>query len=155
MMIVGDDDQGIYSFRGACIENILSFHEWDEFTDESVKDYLLTTNFRSGENIINVIDKIIRANQGRFAKVLYSEFRGKESEVTLFTADSLEEEAESISKKIIELKAQGIRDKDIAILSRTKRFSRITASLKKYNIRYELISSTGFYYEPEIYLLFH
>ncbi len=150
MMIVGDDDQGIYSFRGACIENILNFHEWDEFTDESVKDYLLTTNFRSGENIINVIDKIIRANQGRFAKVLYSEFRGKESEVTLFTADSLEEEAESISKKIIELKAQGIRDKDIAILSRTKRFSRITASLKKYNIRYELISSTGFYYEPEI-----
>ena len=49
IMIVGDDDQGIYSFRGACIENILDFHNWDAFSGHAVKDYFLTTNFRSGQ----------------------------------------------------------------------------------------------------------
>ena len=150
MMIVGDDDQGIYSFRGACVENILGFDKWDEFAGEEVKDYYLTTNFRSGDKIVCTIENIINANTSRFTKKFRTEYEGKHSEVMFFKAGSLKEEATIIAKEIIRLKNSGICAKDIAILSRVKKFSHITDALDNLNIKYELISSRGFYYEPEV-----
>ena len=150
MMIVGDDDQGIYSFRGACVENILGFDKWDEFAGEEVKDYYLTTNFRSGDKIVCAIENIINANTSRFAKQFRTEYEGKQSEVMFFEAGSLKEEAAIIAKEIIRLKNSGLCAKDIAILSRIKKFRHITDALDDFNIKYELISSRGFYYEPEV-----
>lgn len=153
IMIVGDDDQGIYSFRGACVENILNFHNWDVFRSRQTKDYYLTTNFRSGANIINAISSVIGENKDRFTKNLMPEYDGKYSEVLFFAKNTLREEAAEIVKNIKCLMNSGMKLKDIAILARRKRFKEITYELQKNNLRYEVVGSKGFFYEPEILFL--
>jgi DNA helicase-2/ATP-dependent DNA helicase PcrA len=150
VMIVGDDDQGIYSFRGACIENILKFHNWNAFEEKTVSDFYLTTNFRSGNNIITVIDNIISSNKNRFVKDLKPEYREKQSEVLFFTKKTHQDEAREIVKNIIRLINMGIKLKDIAILARRKRFRAIVSELDENGIKCEVISSKGFFFEPEI-----
>ena len=81
IMVVGDDDQGIYSFRGACVENILNFHKWDIYSKSSVSDFYLTVNFRSGKNIISTANNIIGENKNRFNKELKPENEKKDSKV--------------------------------------------------------------------------
>ena len=153
IMIVGDDDQGIYSFRGACIENILNFHNWDVFRSCQTRDYYLTTNFRSGANIINAVSSVICENKDRFTKNLMPEYDGKYSEVLFFAKNTLREEAAEIVKNIKCLVNSGMKLKDIAILARRKRFKDITYELQKNNLRYEVVGSKGFFYEPEILFL--
>ncbi|MBM3704927.1 MAG: ATP-dependent helicase, partial [Actinobacteria bacterium] len=148
--IVGDDDQGIYSFRGACVENILNFDSWDSFRGNTVKDFYLTTNFRSGGNIIKVLDNIITGNRLRFDKSLKPEYEGKYSEVFFGFFRTCEQEAATIAEDIKNLQSAGLRLKDIAIISRRKRFRYITAALDMNNLKYELVSSRGFFYEPEV-----
>jgi len=150
LTIVGDDDQGIYSFRGACVENILRFNYWDVFSNYGVSDFYLTTNFRSGHNIVRVIDSVIAANKERFSKELKPEFKGKYSEVLFFKCKTSREEIDEIIKNIKILLDSGLRLKDIAVLARRKRFKKIIAALDNNNLRYELVSSKGFFYEPEI-----
>jgi DNA helicase II / ATP-dependent DNA helicase PcrA len=150
IMIVGDDDQGIYSFRGACVENILNFHNWDVFRGSQTRDYYLTTNFRSGANIINAVSSVIGENKDRFTKDLMPEYAGKYSEVLFFAKNTLREEATEIAKNIKYLINSGMKLKDIAILARRKRFKEITYELQKNNLRYEVVGSKGFFYEPEI-----
>jgi len=150
IMIVGDDDQGIYSFRGACVENILNFHKWDVFRNHEINDYYLTTNFRSGASIINAVNSVISKNKDRFSKSLMPEYEGKYSEVLFFAKNTLREEAAEIVKNIKCLINSGIKLKDIAILARRKRFKEITYELLKNNLRYEVVGSKGFFYEPEI-----
>ena len=150
LTIVGDDDQGIYSFRGACVENILRFNKWDFFSDYNVTDFYLTTNFRSGHNIVKAIDGVIAQNKERFNKELKPEFKKKYSEVLFFYGETHSDEVEEIVKNIKALLNNGFKLKDIAILARRKSFKSITSALDKNNINYELISSKGFFYEPEV-----
>ncbi len=150
LMIVGDDDQGIYSFRGACIENILDFHNWDAFKDYTVKDYFLTTNFRSGEAIIEAINNLISFNEGRFGKDLKPEYKNKKSEVLFSVFDSPSDEARQIALNIRELNLSGFKLKDIAVLARKKRFKYIVEALEKQGLKYEVVSGKGFFYEPEV-----
>ena len=150
IMIVGDDDQGIYSFRGACIENILDFHIWDAFSGHPVKDYFLTTNFRSGKSIIEALNNLISFNEDRFAKDLKPEYENKKSEVLFSVFDFCADEADQIASNILKLKAAGLKLKDIAILARKKRFKYIVEALERHGLKYEVISSKGFYYEPEV-----
>ncbi len=150
IMIVGDDDQGIYSFRGACIENILDFHNWDAFSGHAVKDYFLTTNFRSGQNIIEAINNLISFNEDRFKKELKPEYENKKSEVLFSVFNCCADEANQIAHNILKLKFAGLKLKDIAILSRKKRFKYIVEALERHGLKYEVISSRGFYYEPEV-----
>jgi superfamily I DNA/RNA helicase len=150
IMIVGDDDQGIYSFRGACIENILNFHNWDVFRSCRINDYYLTTNFRSGSSIINAIGCVVDKNKNRFAKNLMPEYDGKYSEVLFFARDALREEAAEIAKNIKCLVNSGMNLSDIAIIARRKRFKEIIYELQKNNLKYEVVGSKGFFYEPEV-----
>ena len=150
IMIVGDDDQGIYSFRGACIENILDFHNREVFSGHAVKDYFLTTNFRSGQNIIEVINNLISFNENRFEKDLRPEYENKKSEVLFSVFNFCADEANQIAQNILKLNLAGLKLKDIAILSRKKRFKYIVEALERYGLKYEVISSKGFYYEPEV-----
>ncbi|HEX7560834.1 MAG TPA: ATP-dependent helicase, partial [Candidatus Humimicrobiaceae bacterium] len=150
IMIVGDDDQGIYSFRGACIENILDFHIWDAFSGHAVKDYFLTTNFRSGKSIIEALNNLISFNEDRFEKDLKPEYENKKSEVLFSVFDFCADEADQIANNILKLKVAGLKLKDIAILARKKRFKYIVEALERHGIKYEVISSKGFYYEPEV-----
>jgi DNA helicase-2/ATP-dependent DNA helicase PcrA len=150
IMIVGDDDQGIYSFRGACIENILDFHNWEAFSGHAVKDYYLTTNFRSGQNIIEAINNLISFNEGRFEKDLQPEYENKKSEVLFSVFDRCADEAEQIALNILKLRSAGLKLKDVAILARKKRFKYIVDALERHGLKHEVISSRGFYYEPEV-----
>ncbi len=135
---------------GACVENILNFHNWDVFRSYETKDYYLTTNFRSGANIINAVSSVIGENKDRFTKNLMPEYDGKYSEVLFFAKNTLREEAAEIVKNIKCLINSGMKLKDIAILARRKRFKEITYELQKNNLRYEVVGSKGFFYEPEI-----
>ncbi|MBN1298454.1 MAG: ATP-dependent helicase, partial [Actinobacteria bacterium] len=148
--VVGDDDQGIYSFRGACIENILNFHKWDCFSELKVKDFLLTTNFRSGSNIVNALQSVISGNKKRFPKSFGTGDSGKNSAVFFSYYNTKFDEALSIADNINHLLSSGFKLKDIAVISRRKNFKNITAALDKKGIRYELISRRGFFFEPEI-----
>ncbi|MDD3818620.1 MAG: ATP-dependent DNA helicase [Actinomycetota bacterium] len=150
LVVVGDDDQGIYSFRGACVENILDFHKFDKFKDHPVYDFYLTTNFRSGSNIINTINNIISANKKRFTKELKPESIKKESEVIFYSKKTHTEEAFEIAEMIKHLASEGVSLKEIAILARRKRFEKIIKALDANGIKYELIGGKNFFFEPEI-----
>jgi DNA helicase II / ATP-dependent DNA helicase PcrA len=151
IMIVGDDDQAIYSFRGACVENILEFDRWDCFGKDNVKDFYLSVNFRSGQEIINAADAVISKNKKRFRKAFECYDDSKSSEVFFDISDTIEDEAESIAGYIRSIMNKTeIKPGKIAILGRRKRFDKIMKALKNENIRYELIGSKDLYYEPEI-----
>ncbi len=150
LMIVGDDDQGIYSFRGACVENILNFHNWSAFSSYEVKNFFLTTNFRSGKNILDTISKVIDCNENRFVKELASDDDKKHSEVIFFSCEDHEDECDEIALKIEALLASGLKLKDIAILSRRKRFNMICKKLDEKYLKYEVTSNRGFFFEREI-----
>lgn len=150
LAVVGDDDQGIYSFRGACVENILDFHKFDKFENRHVHDFYLTTNFRSGNNIIDTVSSIISANKKRFDKELKPESKKKDSAVTFYSNKTHEEEAAKIAEIIKYLASGGIKLKEIAILARRKRFGKIIKELEANGVRFELIGGKNFFFEPEI-----
>lgn len=151
IMIVGDDDQGIYSFRGACIDNILNFDKWDCFKDDETKNFFLSTNFRSGSGIIDSVHSVISRNKNRFKKEFKAFDKNKESLVLFDINRTLEEEAQSLVGHIEKIILYGgIKLRDMAIISRRKRFDGIVSALKKANIKYELIGGRNFYHEPEV-----
>jgi len=151
IMIVGDDDQAIYSFRGACVENILEFDRWDCFGQDNVKNFYLSVNFRSGPEIIQAAGAVISKNKKRFRKVFECYDDSKHSEIFFSISRTVEDEAESIAGYIRGIiKKTDIKPGKIAILGRRKRFEELAKALKNENIRYELIGSKNLYYEPEI-----
>ena len=153
LMIVGDDDQGIYGFRGACIENMQNFSYFGEGADKLVNTFFLTANFRSGKEIIDFTNSIIRENKNREEKIVKPANNEKKSLLSFFKKNSLEQEAQQISEMIQDLVLHNYKLSDIAILCRRKRFNEIIKSFKKHNIRYELIGSKSYFYEPEIIFL--
>ncbi len=153
MMIVGDDDQGIYGFRGASVENIIDMQYFESELVSDTKPYLLTINFRSGEKIINFANNIISNNAGRNIKTIKPEFSGKTSEVFFFKTIDMKEEALIICEMIKKLREKGIMLKDMAILCRKKKFNEIIKILNKENIRYEFIGNKNLFYENEILFL--
>lgn len=150
IVVVGDDDQGIYSFRGASVENILNFHKFEGFRNCRVYDFFLTTNFRSGTDIINTINSIISSNNNRFKKQLKPSDSQKESEVVFCYKKTHEEEAAEIAGIIKHLAAGGIKLKHMAILARKKKFEKIIRELEAGNIKFELVGGKNFFFEPEI-----
>ncbi|MCE5329953.1 ATP-dependent helicase [bacterium] len=153
LMVVGDDDQGIYGFRGACIENIQNFSYFGNNAGKLVDTFFLTTNFRSGKEIIDFTNSIISENKNREKKIVKSESGEKKSLIMFFKKNSLEQEAGQISEMINNLILQNYKLSDIAVLCRRKRFNEIIKSFKKNNIRYELVGSKSYFYEPEIIFL--
>ncbi len=150
MMVVGDDDQGIYAFRGACVENILHFHHWDQFAQSNVSDFYLTTNFRSGAEIIDVLNKVISPNQNRFDKRLNAAKESPVSKAVFFHKPTHVQEAEKIAAIIQDLRRQGVKLKDMAILLRKKKFGLLAGKLQAQGLPYEIVGSKNFYYEKEI-----
>jgi DNA helicase II / ATP-dependent DNA helicase PcrA len=148
IMIVGDDDQGIYSFRGACIDNFVHFENF--YLNSKCANFFLTTNFRSGKNIIDFNNEIISHNTHRIKKIVQPEHESKEGRVLFYHFHSVEEENEQIVKNIVLLKNKGYRLKDMAVLCRKKRFSDLIKKLEKNNIKYELIGGKNFFFEPEV-----
>jgi len=144
--VVGDDDQSIYKFRGAEIQNILNFK--DEFP--GTKIIRLETNYRSTSEILNCAGNVVKNNSGRLGKELVSA-RGKGKKPALVFLPSQDDETEFCYSLIGQAYEHGIPYSDWAILYRTNAQSLgfETEFLHK-KIPYEVVGSLKFYEREEI-----
>lgn len=144
--VVGDDDQSIYRFRGATIKNILEFE--NEYADTTV--IRLEQNYRSKENILNAANSIIKNNEKRKGKTLWSE-RGSGEKITLYTAYSENDEAAFIADTIFEDVSNGMKYGDHAILYRASALSApVERALGRSGIKYKVLSGHRFYDRKEV-----
>ena len=145
LCVVGDEDQSIYRFRGATIENILSFEK--EFGARVVK---LEQNYRSTETILNAANAVIRNNTQHKEKTLWSDL-GEGDRVRLDLFQSEMEEADFVAKTVMDFSAEGGSFRDNAVLYRTNAQSRaVELSLAKSGVPYRIIGGTKFYDRKEI-----
>ncbi len=144
---VGDDDQSIYKFRGAEINNILSF----EKTFPKAKVIRLEQNYRSTQNILNAANKIISRNHQEKPKKLWSE-KEKGEKIFYCTTNNGTEEAHYIAKSIKELYLKGKHSYgDFAILYRINSLSRVLEEiLREYGLPYRVIGGISFFQRKEI-----
>ena len=144
--VVGDDDQSIYSWRGACSDNIINF----EKDYEDVEVIFLDQNYRSNSTILDAANAVIKNNTDRKDKALWSKNKGGDK-ITVYSAANDKDETDDIAKKILDLKAQDIDYKDIAILYRANYLSRsMENSCMAFGIPYKLIGSLKFLQRQEI-----
>lgn len=144
--VVGDDDQSIYSWRGACSDNIINFEK--DFDD--VTTIFLDQNYRSNSTILDAANAVIKNNTDRKEKALWSENKGG-GKITVYAAANDKDETDDIARKITELNAQGVSYKDIAILYRANYLSRsMENSCLAFNIPYKLIGSLKFLQRQEV-----
>ena len=145
IFVVGDDDQGIYSWRGADIKNILSFE--DDYPATVV--IKLEQNYRSTANILDCANMVIKNNPKRKEKKLWTQ-KDAGSGIKLYTADTEKSEASFIVDEIQKLKIQYSYD-DIAILYRTNSQSQVIENtLVNRGIPYKMYSGTKFYDRKEV-----
>lgn len=146
LFVVGDEDQSIYSWRGANIENIRNFIK--EFPN--VKVYKLEQNYRSTQNILNCANKLIENNEARIAKTLYTK-NGEGDAVVFKNCRDEKDEGDWVVRKISDLHYSGVDYNEIGILMRINSTSRIfEEKLLNYNIPYRISGGLKFYDRMEI-----
>ena len=144
--VVGDDDQSIYKFRGATIENILSFES--KYKDARV--IRLEQNYRSTSHILNAANDVIKNNKGRKGKKLWTEKEGGDM-LTLYVARDEREEAQFVTNQIIQNLADGGKWSDHAVLYRLNAQSnQLEYAFKRSGIPYRIIGGTRFFDRAEI-----
>ncbi len=144
--VVGDDDQSIYRFRGATIENILSF----ERQYKNAKVIKLEQNYRSTGNILNAANAVIANNKGRTGKNLWTDM-GDGEKLKLFTAPDEQGEARYIADTVLENVRGGARFSDHAILYRMNAQSgSIENVFARSGITYRVIGGHRFFDRKEI-----
>ena len=140
------DDQSIYKFRGATIENILSF----EKTFSGARVIRLEQNYRSTQNILDAANGVISNNTIRKGKTLWTE-NPKGEKINIHTCDSERDEAAFVTKTIMDGVADGRKYSDFAILYRTNAQSNaIEQSLSRSGIPHRIIGGHRFYDREEI-----
>ncbi len=144
--VVGDEDQSIYSWRGADIHNILDFEEYFE----NVEIVKLEQNYRSSKNIIEAASFVIKQNTQRKGKELWTENpQGDSIEVVECIDDTTE--ANFVTEKAMWLNAQGIALSDMAVFYRNNSQSRIIEdALRRKQIPYKIIGGIKFYDRKEV-----
>ncbi len=146
LCVVGDDDQSIYSWRGANQENIRLFHE--DFPEATV--IKLEQNYRSTKTILRCASHLIRHNQSRTEKTLWTE-NDEGEPVILYEADDEEDEASWVLRTITSLQEAGYRWQDFAVFYRTNAQSRILEEqLIRRGIPYRIFGGFRFYDRKEI-----
>ncbi len=144
--VVGDDDQSIYSFRGATIENILNFEE--QFA--SAETIRLEQNYRSTTKILDVANSVIKNNAGRKGKNLWTEKSSGPLPI-IYRASDERDEAEYITEKILSHKAEGGSFSDCAILYRINAQSmQLERTLQRSAVPYRIIGGMRFFDRAEI-----
>ncbi len=144
--VVGDDDQGIYKFRGATIENILSF----ENQYQECRTIRLEQNYRSTEYILEASNAVIRRNTGRKGKELWTN-NGKGEKLTLYVAASENDEAQYVAAKILAGFSAGANWSDFAVLYRMNAQSnQLEHAFKRQGIPYKVFGGMKFYDRAEI-----
>ena len=150
--VVGDDDQSVYRFRGATIENIMRFKERYEDEGLTVIQLELAENYRSMQNILDAANSVIANNKTRLADKRLRSYAGKDGEkVVLYTASSEMDESQFIVDEINNNVANGMAYKDHAVLYRMNAQSRnIEIMLAKSGISYKIIGGNRFFDRKEI-----
>lgn len=144
--VVGDDDQSIYRFRGATIENILSFEQ----QYKNAKVIRLEQNYRSTQNILDGANSIIANNKNRKGKNLWTA-AGAGEKIILNTVNSEKEESDFIVEEILKNVAQGRKMSDHAVLYRMNAQSRnLEITLTKSGIPHKIIGGNRFFDRKEI-----
>ena len=144
--VVGDDDQSIYSWRGALAETLERFEE----VFAKTKIVKLEQNYRCSNVILNAANTVIKNNSGRKAKTLWSKSE-IEHPIQITSHPDDMEEARWIAKKIFGLLGQGYKPKDVGILYRANAQARsIEVALREFNIRYRLFGGSSFFERKEV-----
>ena len=144
--VVGDDDQSIYKFRGATIENILSF----ENNFENAEVIRLEQNYRSTQNILDGANAVIANNEQRKGKELWTS-NGEGEKIQLNTLDDEFSEGKFICDEIMRLMGEGKKFSDFAVLYRMNSMSNsVERSLVRSGIPYRIIGGHKFYERMEI-----
>ena len=144
--VVGDDAQSIYSFRGANIENILTFQKG--YAD--AKLFKLERNYRSTQTIVNAANSLIRHNRGQIPKAVYSELAlGDRLQLTTYMSDR--DEGKAVAQQVKLLHRQGYDYESIAVMYRTNAQSRVIEDeLRHLGIPYRIYGGMSFYQRKEI-----
>jgi len=146
LCVVGDDDQSIYSFRGADISNILDFEK--RFTGAKV--IKLEENYRSNSGILNLANHVIRENKKRKEKSLWTQKKSPELPY-LWAMGNSEHEAQTVAEEIAAHRKKGMSLTDIAILYRSNgQAPLIEEQLRMNDIPYALLGGQKFYDKKEI-----
>ncbi|HVT00161.1 MAG TPA: UvrD-helicase domain-containing protein [Solirubrobacterales bacterium] len=147
LMVVGDEDQSVYSFRAADIRNILDF-EADFPEAEMVK---LEQNYRSTQTILSAANAVVENNRERRPKQLWTDIAGGEP-VQLRELGDEHEEARWVAGEIDRLaEEEDVRHSDVAVFYRTNAMSRVLEeTLQRFDVSYQVIGGTKFYERAEI-----
>ena len=145
--VVGDDAQSIYAFRGADIQNILSFQK--DYPE--AKTVRLEQNYRSTKKIVAFADAIIKGNTGQLDKDLWTD-NADGDPIRLMECLSERDEAQKVERTIRDLHVRaGLGWKDFAVLYRTNAQSRsLEEALRRGGIPYRMVGGTSFYQRKEI-----
>ncbi len=145
--IVGDDAQSIYSFRGATIDNILSFqHDFPK-----LQVFKLEQNYRSTHFIVEAANRVISQNRKQIQKQIWTDkLEGAKIKLVRTMADN--EEGKRVADLIVEYKNRyHVSNREIAILYRTNAQSRVFEEyLRRYNISYRIFGGLSFYQRKEV-----
>ncbi len=145
--VVGDDDQSIYGWRGACVANILDFPKMYKGT----KTVKLERNYRSHKGILAIANEVIGKNQKRHKKVLRAEKNSEgEQKPELFVFEDEAGESEFIAREIRSLIAEGFTHRDIAVLYRSNSQGGVVESELRINqIPYKITGGTALFDRKE------
>ncbi len=146
LMVVGDDAQSIYGFRGADIRNILEFE--DTFPDAHVVK--LEQNYRSTQTILDAANAVIRNNRGQKPKSLWTEL-GQGDPIKVRELEDEHAEARYVTGEVQRLLDEGVSRAEVAVFYRTNAQSRVLQdTLVRADIPYQVIGGTKFYERAEI-----
>ncbi|HXS67389.1 MAG TPA: UvrD-helicase domain-containing protein [Candidatus Polarisedimenticolia bacterium] len=146
VMVVGDDAQSIYAWRGANFQNILKFGE----RYEGAKIYKIETNYRSTPEILNVANAAITANVHQFAKHL-TPARKPGSKPALVTCEDAGQQAAFVAQRVLELRDEGMNLNKMAVLYRSHFHAlELQLELTKRNIPFSITSGIRFFEQAHI-----
>ncbi|MBQ7352274.1 MAG: UvrD-helicase domain-containing protein [Clostridia bacterium] len=145
VFVVGDEDQCIYCWRGANIDNIKNFTK-----DYECKIYKLEQNYRSTKEIIKHANKLIKNNFARIDKTLFTENEDGEN-ITYYEGYDENEEAEYVARAIYNLQSKGVDLREVGVLMRVSALSRLMEEkLLNYNIPYKVSGIFKFFERLEV-----
>ncbi len=146
LMVVGDGDQGVYGWRGATIRNIMDFER--DFPDATVIP--LTRNYRSTSNILDAANTVIRNNDDRLPKDLWTDREGG-APIVRYRADDEHDEAAWIAEEIGRHRNERRSYEDVAVLYRTNAQSRVLEEVfVRVGVPYRVIGGVRFYERREV-----
>lgn len=146
LCVVGDEDQSIYSWRGADIRNILDFEK--DYPD--AKLFKLEQNYRSSKNIIEAATFVIQRNTERKGKTMWTDNPEGES-IEIVECQDDKKEGDFVATEISKIHKKGVTYNDVAVFYRTNSQSRLLEdNLRKRRIPYRVIGGVKFYDRKEI-----